>query len=283
MNFLKKIKSNFQQQGVLTQIIIANVAVFLTVNVVGHLSHLIDQYGNNMLIKYLALPVGGGEEFLFKFWTLFTYMFTHADLGHVFWNMILFYFMSQVFFTIMGQQKLLYLYVMSGLSGGVLMLVLGLIFPSSFGPSVLLGASASVMGVGAVMAIYAPNYRVSLFGLIEISYKYFFAIIFVLNTIIDLSVNTGGKISHIGGALFGITYGYYLKKGTDLFNISFLQRKNHKLTVVSYNKNTEDSFNEQRIYEVKTMDELLDKISKSGYDSLSKKEKEQLFKLSQKK
>ena len=120
MNFLQTLKYNFQKQGVLTQIIIANVAVFLTVNLVGNLSHL-------DLLPYTALPIGG-DSFLFKFWTIFTYMFTHASLGHIFWNMVLFYFMSQIFFTIMGQKKLLYLYVMSGLSGGALVLILGLVF-----------------------------------------------------------------------------------------------------------------------------------------------------------
>jgi membrane associated rhomboid family serine protease len=282
MGFFDKIKSNFQEQGTLTQIIVVNVAVFLTVNVVGQLSHLVDGFGNNLLLKYLALPIGS-DDFLFKFWTLFTYMFTHESLGHLFWNMVLFYFMSQVFFTIMGQKKLLYLYVMSGLSGGVLMLLVGLIFRGSFGNAVLLGASAAVMGVGAVMAVYAPNYRVYLFGAFEIAYKYFFGAVFVLNTIIDLSENTGGKISHIGGTVFGLIYGYYLKKGTDLFDFSFLQLKNRKLKVVSYNQNPNDSAREPRGNDETTMDELLDKISKSGYDSLTKKEKDQLFKLSQKK
>src|SRR5687767_14781555 len=114
MNPFQKILYNFQRQGTLTQIIVLNVAVFLTVNIIGNLSHL-------DLLTWLALPLGG-DQFLFRFWTLFTYMFTHEDLWHLFWNMILLYFMSQVFFTIMGQKKLLYLYVMSGLCGGALML-----------------------------------------------------------------------------------------------------------------------------------------------------------------
>ncbi len=271
MDFLKKVKENFQQQGVLTQIIIVNVAVFLTINLVGNLSHL-------SLLPYFALPLSGAE-FILRFWTLFTYMFAHEGLGHLFWNMILFYFMSQIFFTIMGQKKLLYLYVMSGLSGGTLVLILGLLFPASFGNSILIGASAAVLGVGAVMAIYSPNYRVYLFGVIEMPYKYFFLLTFVLSTVIDLSINTGGKISHIGGVIFGLIYGYYLKKGTDLFDLSFLPKKKSNLKIVSNNRSSNDKLSNTDY----TMDELLDKISKSGYDSLSKKEKDELFKLSQKK
>jgi membrane associated rhomboid family serine protease len=275
MDFLKKIKYNFQQQGVLTQIIVINVAVFLTVNVIGNLSHL-------SLLEYLALPIGGAA-FLYKFWTLFTYMFTHAGLGHIFWNMVTFYFMSQIFFTIMGQKKLLYLYVMSGICGGALVLLLGMLFPASLGHGILIGASAAVMGVGAVMAVYSPNYRVYPFGVFEISYKYFYLIIFVISTIIDLADNTGGKISHMGGALFGVVYGYYLKQGTDLFNLSIGLKRKSKLRVVSNNTSYSESSVSRKSKEEHTMDELLDKISKSGYDSLSKSEKDELFKLSQKK
>ncbi|MBA3680126.1 MAG: rhomboid family intramembrane serine protease [Bacteroidetes bacterium] len=274
MNFFQKIKYNFQQQGVLLQIIIINVAIFLTVNIAQNIA-------SPGLLAYLALPVGG-YGFIYKFWTLFTYMFTHANLGHIFWNMFLFYFTAQIFFTILGQKKMLYVYVMSGLCGGALVLILGLLFPESFGHALLLGASASVLGVGAVMAIYSPNYRIYLFGVVEMSYKYFYLITFVVSTIIDLSVNTGGKISHVGGALFGVLYGYYLKKGIDLFNLDIFSRKNKKLKVVSNNTGSGYSAAKYDNSE-QAMNEILDKISKSGYDSLTKKEKDELFKLSQKK
>jgi membrane associated rhomboid family serine protease len=273
MNVFRSVKENFQKQGVLTQIIIINVAVFLTVNLVGNVSHL-------DLLNYVALPIGG-EAFLFRFWTLFTYMFTHANLMHLFWNMFLFYFMAQVFFTIMGQKKMLYLYVMSGISGGALVLIAGLIFPSSFGSAILIGASAAVLGVGAVMAVYSPDYRVYLFGMFEMPYKYFFVLTFVVSTVIDLSINTGGKISHVGGTAFGLLYGYFLRQGTDLFNLSLLRSAPKKLKVVHHNKAHSPSASRSNDDEV--MNALLDKISKSGYDSLTKKEKEELFKLSQKK
>ena len=273
MNFFQQIKYNFSRQGILTRIIIINVAVFLTVNIVGNLSHL-------PLLLYLGLPIGG-EEFLYKFWTLFTYMFTHADLWHLFWNMFLFYFMAQIFFTIMGQKKMLYLYVMSGLTGGALMLVLGMLMPQRFSNSILIGASAAVMGVGAVMAVYSPNYRVFLFGVFEMAYKYFFLLVFVMNTIIDLSINTGGKISHVGGALFGVIYGYSLKRGTDLFSISLKRKRSRRrLKVVQ----GEDAYVPPgRTGDEQKMNELLDKISRSGYDSLTRAEKDELFRLSQKK
>lgn len=275
MNLFQKITANFAQQGNLAKLIIINIAAFLTVNLSFHLAHI-------NLMPYLALQVGG-IEFIYKFWTLFTYMFVHSDLFELFFNMLLLYFSAQLFFLILGERKLIYVYVMSGLCGAGLILVLGLLVPASFFNTTLLGASSSVLGVIMVMAVYAPNYRVSLWGLIDMAYKYFAALMFLVSTLIDFSFNTGGKIAHIGGVLFGLLYGYYLKKGVDLFDFSFLSRRKNKLKVVSYNKTADDLYNEKRVVNEATMDELLDKISKSGYDSLSKKEKEILFKLSQKK
>jgi membrane associated rhomboid family serine protease len=276
MNVFERVKSNFEQQGILTQLIVVNAALYLTINVVGNLSHL-------NLLDYFALPISN-ESFITRFWTLFTFMFTHGEFWHLFWNMVLLYFMAQVFFTIMGQKKMLYLYVMSGICGGALTLILGLVFPASFGNSILIGASASVLGVGAVMAVYAPNYTVYLFGLLQLPYKYFYLFIFILNTIIDLSINTGGKISHMGGALFGLTYGLALKNGNDLFNFSLIPKKKSKLKVV-YNQTTvkPSAASNKNNSDEERMNTLLDKISKAGYDSLTRSEKEELFKLSQKK
>lgn len=275
MNIFQKIASTFQQQGKLAQIIIINTALFLTINISLHLAHI-------NLVPYLGLPIGG-TEFLYKFWTFFTYMFSHESLGHIFFNMLLFYFSAQLFFVILGESKLIYVYVMSGLFGAAILLLCGLLIPGSFSNSILIGASASVMGVVMVMAVYAPNFNVALWGIINMPYKYFALLTFVLSTVIDFSLNTGGKISHVGGALFGLAYGYMLKRGVDLFNFSFLTKKKSKLKVVSYNKTIDDSYNENRVKGELRMNQLLDKISKSGYDSLTKKEKDELFNLSQKK
>jgi len=276
MNFFQKIAQTFQQQGKLAQIIIINVAIFLMANISIHILHL-------NVLEYIMLPIGG-IDFIYKPWTLFTYMFTHASLGHIFFNMLLFYFSAQLFYLILGEAKLIYVYVMSGLMGAALVLICGLVFPASFANSYLLGASASVMGVVMVMAIYAPNFNVALWGIINMPYKYFAALTFVISTVVDFSLNTGGKIAHIGGAAFGLFYGYNLKRGVDLFNFSFLKKsKSKKLKVVSYSKNKDDIYNENKVISEQRMNELLEKISKSGYDSLTKKEKDELFQLSQKK
>ncbi|MBK9285548.1 MAG: rhomboid family intramembrane serine protease [Sphingobacteriaceae bacterium] len=274
MNFFQKIIHSFRQQGRLAQLIIINVALFLTLNLSVHILHI-------DLLPYLGLPIGE-TDFIFKIWTLVTYMFSHESLGHIFWNMLLFYYCAQLFYLILGESRLLYVYIMSGLSGAALLLICGILLPDSFSGSILIGASAAVTGVVMVMAIYAPNYQVSLWGIIQMPFKYFAILTFILSTFIDFSLNTGGKISHIGGAVFGLLYGLNLKKGYDFFNFSFLTKNRQKLKIVRGNK-SEEVRNEDKRFAENRMNEILDKIAKSGYDSLSKKEKDELFNLSQKK
>ena len=274
MSVFDNIRNTFQQQSKLTVLIILNVAVFLTVNIGINIAHV-------NLLPYLALPFGT-EEFIRKFWTLFTYMFTHENLGHVFFNLILLYFSGQMLFAILGEKKLVSIYVMSGVCGGVLPLILGMIFPESFEFNYLIGASSAVLGIVMVLAVYAPNMPVNVFLLLEMPYKYFALLVFVLSTVLDFATNTGGKISHIGGVAFGLIYGYQLKTGGDFFNFSFFKNRKSKLKMV-YKRTSEETVSNQNSKDEKYLNQLLDKISKSGYDSLNKKEKDDLFKLSQKK
>lgn len=169
---------------------------------------------------------------------------------------------------------------MSGIMGGVILLILSAIFPAAFEYSILFGASAAVIGIVTSLAVYIPNLPVSLFGIIEMKYKYYALLIFAVSTIIDFNINTGGKISHFGGAFFGLFFGYMLKNGKDISDISLFKRSK-KMKVVYSNPSVKP--NETNQNNQQTIDALLDKISKNGYESLSKSEKELLFKLSQKK
>ena len=258
MSLFTNIKHTFQQQSKLTVLIILNVAVFLTVNIGINIAHI-------YLIPYLGLSIST-SEFLFKFWTLFTYMFTHEGLMHTLYNLILLYFSGQIFYSILGEKRLIYVYIMSGVFGGALFLVLGMIMPETFAGHYLIGASAAVMGILAVVALYAPNLPVNVFLLIEVPFKYFALIVFFLSTVIDFAANTGGKISHIGGAAFGLIYGYYLKNGKDLFEFAISNKSKKNLKVVHRSQQTATkSAQSEEVY----LNNLLDKISKSGYDSLT--------------
>ncbi|MBI3520490.1 MAG: rhomboid family intramembrane serine protease [Bacteroidetes bacterium] len=274
MSFIQNIKYELQKHSTLTILLIVNVSIFFIINISAGV------FKSDFITLNMALPLNW-NEFIFKPWTLFTYMFSHKDLGHIFYNLLLLYFSAQTFLNFLSEKKLLYVYIMSGLMGGITLLILSAIFPEAFAYSILFGASAAVIGIVTSLAMYIPNLPVSLFGIIEMKYKYYALLIFAVSTIIDFNINTGGKISHFGGAFFGLLFGYLLKNGKDLSEFSFFRRpKKTTLKVVHSNsaKSYEQSNNNQQ-----TIDALLDKISKNGYENLSKAEKELLFKLSQKK
>jgi membrane associated rhomboid family serine protease len=274
MSFITNIKRELEKHNILTVLLVINVSLFFIVNISKHILGI-------SLIEYLALPLNL-NELVIKFWTVLTYMFTHEGLGHVFYNLLLLYFTSQTFLNFLNEKKLLYVYIMSGLMGGLILLIFSILMPDVFSGSYLFGASAAVIGLVMSLGFYVPNLPVSLFGLIEMRYKYYAMLVFVVFTIIDFTVNTGGKISHFGGAMFGLLFGYLLRNGKDLSEMSlFKSSKKTKLKKVHDNKhfyNKPNSLTQQQM-----IDELLDKISKNGYDSLSKSEKELLFKLSDKK
>ena len=275
MSFLDNIKNELQKHNKLTVLLVINISIFFIINI------SVSVFSTDIIVRNLALPLNL-NEFVFKFWTLFTYMFSHKDFGHVFYNMLLLYFTARTFLNFMSEKKLMFVYMMSGLFGGIILLVLSILFPNTFTNSILFGASAAVLGVVAALALYVPNLPVSIFGILEMKYKYYALLIFAVSTIIDFNINTGGKISHFGGAFFGLLFGYLLKNGKDISELSYFKiKKESTLKIVHNNKNK--SVNDSSNANQKTIDELLDKISKNGYENLSKTEKELLFKLSQKK
>lgn len=275
MSFLDQISNSFKASGVMTKLIIVNVVVFLVFNLTFHLS------GKTIELADYTAAYSNPKEFLFHLWGVLTYMFTHVDLAHVFYNMLMLFFMSQIFVSIIGGQRLFFVYLFGGICGALLFFVSSLLIPGLGGK--LIGASAAVMSIGAAIGFYAPNMPVNLFLFGEVKLKWVVAAVFILSSVIDLSYNTGGKISHIGGGLFGMIYGLQLKNRNDIgaWFIGLGKRKS-KLKVVHNTRVSDYEYNQGRKEEQKSLDELLEKIHKSGYDSLSKSEKETLHRLSKK-
>jgi len=265
---LNKIK-NF---SAITQLLLINGTVFLVGNIMASLLHY-------NVLDYLMLPARL-NELPAKFYTPLTYMFAHVDLGHAFFNMIYLYFMGQIFASIVGEKRLWFVYIMGGIAGAAFFLVLFNIFFAG-APAYLLGASASVTAVAVACAVYAPNLPVNLFFFGTFKLKWVVLVWFLVSTALDLSINTGGKVAHLGGAIFGLMYAVQLKKGNDwmrIFSLNFFKRK--KPAKIYQMKNT----NQAKVNsEEKTLNELLDKINKSGYESLSKQEKQTLQQIASKK
>ena len=261
----------------LTRLIMINVIVFILANIFTNIP------GTREWVNYVSLPSSFAMWARYP-WTIFTYMFVHVNFMHLLSNMLWLYWIGIIFVDFMGTKRLIYTYILGGIAGGLLYMATSpLLYPDSF--SFLIGASAGVMAVIVAAAMLVPDYEIMLLFFGRVKLKYLALAAFILSSVIDFSVNSGGKISHVGGALYGALFLWQYRKGVDISggfadfigNIgNIFKRKKLKKTSVNRNRaNVSDSHEKQ-----KRIDEILDKISRSGYDSLSKDEKEFLFKSS---
>lgn len=290
----------FLSKNILSRLILINTIIYLLVQVVNLITWLVAPAsmagGLSVLGQVLALP-SDLTRFAQMPWTLVTYMFLHEGLFHWLFNMIMLYFGGILFTEYLSQKKLLWTYLLGGVSGAIFYMLAFNLFPvfaSVRNISVALGASASVLAIIVAISTYVPDYTVHLFLIGRLKLKYL-AIAFVLLDILSIqSSNPGGHIAHLGGALWGFLYALSLRNGNDWYRIlDTIQlpthwfkssRKTHFSTSrpESGRPMNDEEYNDRKAAKQAEIDRILDKISKSGYGSLSKAEKELLFHSSKK-
>ena len=291
MNLFDEIKESFKEGSALTRLIYINLAVFLLFR----LSHVLFYLGGSgdffqgWVLEWFALPANF-ESLASRPWTLLTYMFLHFDFLHILFNVLWLYWMGQIFLGYFSQAKLISIYILGGIAGGLFYVAGYNLFPAfshMVADSRLLGASASVIAIVTALAVYAPNHTIHLMFIGPVRMKYL-ALASVLLYIIGISSsNAGGNLAHLGGALWGVIYILQLRRGIDMGKwISTLISGSKKLFApkpkvkVSYKRpGDEIEYNRQKNRDQLRMNEILEKISKSGYDALSKEEKEILFRM----
>ncbi len=282
----------YQTANIAIKLIVINVGVFLIFN----LLPWIIQVDATVLNRYFVLPTDTWR-FLQQPWSILTYAFLHSGVWHLLWNMLYLYVFSRFILNLFTEKRLLAVYLLGGMAGGAVFLLLYNILPAFKGLSVLLGASAAVNAIIVFIATYTPNteIRVFFFNL----KLWHIALIFVLIDLLGLptSGNAGGSIAHLGGAAFGFIYARQLLQGKDIglwfekimdsvagwFSKSPKKEKKSPLRTVHKNRRKATQTTTQTKVASKSeqqqrIDAILDKISKSGYDSLSKAEKDFLFK-----
>lgn len=228
-----------------------------------------------MIEEYLKFP-SVPNLWLSHFYTVVTYQFLHANLIHLFFNMLILYWVGQLLLDFTKPRQFHLIYLGGGIFGAVFFALIYNLIPYFSGASnyaTLEGASAAVMAVFTALATLVPEYNLRLMFLGNVKIKYLLMVYILLDLIGTTSTNAGGSISHLGGALFGFVYIKLLQNGTDL---SVMFKKKPKLKVVK-NSQPQKSSNKVNQQEI---DAILDKISKSGYDQLTRDEKETLFKAS---
>ena len=273
-------------------LILINLAVFILLHFIGMFGdkEIIIVGGkeirNNLLIEkivgWLAVP-SGLKQLLFRIWTPFTYMFLHEELFHLFGNMLWLYFLGSLFISFLDEKKLLIVYLLGGLSGAALYIIVYNI-PGLKENAIALGASASVTAIVIATCVYKPDYTIRPFNAFNLKLKWL-AVIFIAFDILSIfsGKNTGGHIAHLGGAIFGFIFAFKLKKGTDftkglgnLFDDIKKEKKKPKMEII-YKKpvpKSDSDYNKSEANREDEMNRILEKISKSGYDKLTKSEKE---------
>jgi len=285
MSVLENYINRYKNNSAIIQLIVINTAVFLVTIAYNLIAYLFFK-SKNITDAWLSMP-SNFSAFIIKPWTFVTYQFGHDGVLHIAMNMLVLYFIGNIFLDFFKRKEVFKVYLLGGFFGAILFFISYNFLPVFSGQNALLiGSSASVFAILFATAIYAPNLRLSLFGVFEVRLIFIAIFYFIIDIASIPTSNAGGHIAHIGGTVFGIIYAFY-KKGIFNFNLFPAKQtyKKHKPQMKvnvnaknSSNNNTRFSFDSPSQSEI---DLILDKISKTGYDKLTKDEKDILFKASQ--
>ena len=276
----------FKTAGIIVKIIVINLAVFLIVN----LGSFLFNSSHYQITQWFVLPESL-NEFVLQPWSFITYSFLHFGFWHLFWNMLWLYWFGGFVLNLFSPKRFLTIYLLGAISGGILYVLAYNIFPVfSKSQGYLLGASAAVRAIVIFIAAYAPNTRVRLF-VFNIQLWHIGAFVVLMDLIqLPNSPNAGGLLAHLGGALLGYFYAVQLVKGNDIgkwfengmdwFEGLFQTKAKKPFRKVHRTKSStsmRSNLDKDKTMNQKKIDSILDKIGKSGYDSLTKAEKDFLF------
>jgi membrane associated rhomboid family serine protease len=292
-SFLDEIKHQWRYGGIHIRLIGINLIVFLFIGVITVTGKLFMVEGLNPaahLIQDIFTLHGKWQQFILRPWGLFTSIFAHFDLFHFLFNMLFLYFAGAMFLRYFNSSRLFHTYVLGGILGGLIQMAAYSIFPALQGiPNYVVGASGSIMAIFVAVAFYRPNETVYFFGIFRIRII-FIALFFILVDFLRLGDNDQvAHFAHIGGAIFGIWSVQKLHSKNNIVSVSqaFIERirkmvePKPKLKAFKGGKPaqrmSDQEYNAQKKHKQEVIDKILDKISKSGYDSLTKEEKTILF------
>lgn len=303
---MDEIKAFFKKKDVLSRLMIINIVIFAVINLLALVLYMfnidrdfVQSYGVSRLTYWLSLPSDIGS-FLYRPWSIISYMFVQEDVFHLFFNMIILYVGGRIFTQYVGEQRLLSTYIISGISGALLYMLTFNIFPAFqdvVGGSFAIGSSASVLGIFIAAATFVPNLQLNVVLIGNVKLKYI-AIVFIALDLINIRTgNAGGHIAHLGGAFYGYLFISNLRKNKDFskgFN-RWIQKLKAYFTKPSRKKSTfknvytnssrpvrDEDYLKNKNEKQAEIDKILEKIKKSGYESLSTREKQTLFDASNK-
>ena len=215
MTIFKEIQSKYKASNALVRLVMLNVGVFLLIRLMAIILHFAGVNSNAML-EWIVVP-SDLTTLLHRPWTLLTYMFAHYDMLHVLFNMLWLYWLGKLFLEYFNSKQLVALYVLGGL-GGALVYVLGYAVLPVFAGKVdlLIGASGAVLALVTAMAVFAPDYRIGLLFLGQVSLKWLAIGVVVLMVLGGGDGQLGAQLAHLGGGLVGVLYGWQMRRGHDI-------------------------------------------------------------------
>ena len=281
MSRIDTLRQRFSQFNIAEKLILINVVCFVIPFFLRSIFFLFDLPAQSFL-SFFELPASIGD-FIYQPWSLFTYGFLHDSIGHIFWNMLLLYYVSQFFLNLFSTQRFINVYFMGILLGGLVFILSYAVFPAFKNQSPqMVGASAGVMAVLIFSCTYMPTQEVRLL-FFNVKLMYIGIALVIVDVLQIPTGNAGGHLAHIGGAALGYIYAQQLQNGKDIGSgfeclwkwlvALFTAQPNMKTVHRTPRRNSKRSVQSDQ----EKIDRILDKISTSGYDSLTKEEKELLF------
>lgn len=281
MSGIDTLRQRFSQFNIAEKLILINVICFVIPFFMRSIFFLLDIPTQGFL-SFFELPSSIGD-FIYQPWSLFTYGFLHDSIGHIFWNMLLLYYASQFFLNLFSTQRFINVYFMGILFGGLVFMLSYAVFPAfKYQFPQMIGASAGVMAVLIFSCTYMPTQEVRLL-FFNVKLMYIGIALVIVDVLQIPTGNAGGHLAHIGGAALGFIYAQQLQNGKDIgsgferlwkwFATLFATQPKMETVHRTQRRNSDRSVTSDQ----EKIDRILDKISASGYDSLTKEEKELLF------
>ena len=290
----------YRDSDVVGKYIFVNVALYVLLLFIGVFSVLFNAGSLSAdVLSFVELPASLGELAL-RPWTVFTYMFIHAGLWHILWNMFALYFFGKILLNFYSVRHFVGIYILGGLFGALFFVLAYNLFPY-FGPylpfSRLVGASAAVLAVVVAAAVRSPQYRINLMFVGSVKLSTFALVVVAMSFLMLSGENAGGNFAHIGGAFAGWLVADMLNKGRDLTQVvngpidwmsSLIVRlrtprkKKTKFTYTRGGRSADYEYNARKKADEAEVDRILEKVKKGGYASLSEEEKKRLFEASSK-
>lgn len=300
-NFFDELKYQFSFGGPTIRLLMVNLAVFIVIQVLLVFAGIISGSGGLFLNKLLEFTFAlKSDNFWWQPWTFVTSIFSHFNFLHLLFNMFFLFFAGNAFQQLFGAKRVVYTYIFGGIFGGILELMGHFLLPSILGGTThIVGASGAVLAIFSALAFHRPNLKVSFFGLFSFPIIVL-AIVFIISNFLAIGVNDGtAHLAHLGGIIFGMWSISNLNSSSNILNvlmritdqiIAFFKKlfspqpklKVKKGAKESVRNMSDEEYNENAQDRQKKIDSILAKIAKSGYESLSKAEKEYLFKQSKK-